>query len=114
MQRSQAMGTLRPMHNPQVDQDTTVTGRTSTRNAVTGDSSTIGSKGRKTQTTLRDSRAGINNASKAKSWLAKEELLVKGESVSPTALSQALMWLATGEKNTVEQLVDGIRAVALC
>ena len=24
------------------------------------------------------------------------------------------MWLAAGEKNTVEQLVDGIRAVALC
>ena len=108
------MGTLRPTRNPQADQDTTVTGRTSTRNAVTGDSSIIGSKGRKTQTTLRDSRAGTNNASKAKSWLAKEELLVEGESVSPTALSQALMWLAAGEKNTVEQLVDGIRAVTLC
>jgi hypothetical protein len=73
-----------------------------------------GPKGKKTLSTLKDSRAGINSATKAKSWLIKEELLIEGEAASPTALSQALMWLAAGDRNTVEQLVDGMRAVALC
>src|ERR1700678_3572985 len=63
-----------------------------------------GAKGKKTLTTLKESRAAINSVAKAKGWLAKEELLIVGEVASPTALSQALMWLAAGGRNTVELL----------
>ena len=63
---------------------------------------------------LRDSRVTIDNVAKAKAWLIKEEFLIEGENMSPAALSQALMRLAAGDQCTVEQLVDGIRAVGLC
>ena len=86
----------------------------STRGGSILDSAVLGSKIRKTGTTLKDSRANIANASSAKKWLTKEELLIDGEDVTPTTLAQALMWLAAGEKCTVDQLVDGIRAVAFC
>src|SRR5271156_2712785 len=84
------------------------------RNTSVADSSSLGSKSRKTTSILKDSRLNIVNAASAKKWLTKEELLIKGEDVSTTSLAKALMWLAAGDKCTVEQLVDGIRAVALC
>ena len=84
------------------------------RNASVADSSSLGSKSRKTTSILKDSRLNIVNAASAIKWLTKEELLIEGEDVSTTSLAQALMWLAAGEKCSVEQLVDGIRAVALC
>lgn len=85
-----------------------------TRGVPSADSGSLGTKVRKTGSTLKDSRANIVNASSAKKWLTKEELLIDGEDVTPTSLAQALMWLAAGEKCTVDLLVDGIRAVALC
>src|SRR5271155_4397664 len=63
---------------------------------------------------LKESRTNISNVTTAKKWLSKEELLIDGEEMTTSLLAQALMWLAAGDKNTVEQLVDGIRAVALC
>src|SRR5277367_2099074 len=85
-----------------------------TRGVPSADSGSLGTKVRKTGSTLKDSRANIVNASSAKKWLTKEELLIDGEDVTQTSLAQALMWLAAGEKCTVDLLVDGIRAVALC
>ena len=85
-----------------------------TRGASNVETSTLGSKGRKTGSILKDSRSNIKDATTAKKWLAKEELLIDGEDITPTALAQTLMWLAAGDKSTVDQLVDGIRAVALC
>src|SRR5271156_1765973 len=85
-----------------------------TRGVPSADSGSLGTKVRKTGSTLKDSRANIVNASSAKKWLTKEELLIDGEDVTPTTLAQALMWLAAGEKCTVDQLVYGIRAVAFC
>ena len=114
IQKSQTTGTNKVTRNPLADQDVASAGRTSTRNATPGDANVAGAKGKKTLNTLKDSRAAINSITKAKSWLIKEELLVGGEVASPSALSQALMWLVAGGRNTVEQLVDGIRAVALC
>ena len=78
------------------------------------ETATLGSKGRKTASTLKESRNTLNNSAAARKWLAKEELLIDGEEITPAALSQALLWVAAGERNTVEQLVDAIRAVALC
>jgi hypothetical protein len=114
MQKTHSTVPHRPVRSTQADQEPTTSGKTHTRSAVIADLSSAGTRGKKTQATLKDSRSNINNEAKAKGWLIKEELLIEGETVSPTALSQALMWLAAGEKNTVEQLVDGIRAVALC
>src|SRR5271156_1912078 len=98
----------------QTEQDQSLAGRTTTRSASTVEAGTLSAKGKKTTNTRRGARASINAPPKAKRWLTKEELLVEGEEISPAALSQALMWLAAGDKSTVEQLVDGIRAVALC
>ncbi|KAF8804337.1 hypothetical protein BYT27DRAFT_7259317 [Phlegmacium glaucopus] len=64
--------------------------------------------------TLKDSRSSINSPLAARKWLIKEELIIVGENISATLLSQALMWLAAGDKDTVEQLVDSIHSVALC
>ena len=114
MQKSQNTGAPRVTRSLHADQEVANTGRASTRSAATSNVNTLGSKGKKTLSTLKDSRAGINSVLKARNWLIKEELLINGEGVSPTALSHALLWLAAGDKNTVEQLVDGIRAVALC
>src|SRR5271155_274406 len=84
------------------------------KNAPVIDSNSLGSKNRKTISTLKDSRRSVVNAASAKKWLTKEELLIDGEDVSITSLAQAIMWLAAGDKCSVEQLVDGIRAVVLC
>ena len=86
----------------------------STRSVSNAEAVTLGSKGRKTGATLKDSRSNINSATTAKKWLVKEELLIDGEEMTPAALAQALMWLAASDKSTIEQLVDGIRAVAVC
>ena len=94
MQKSQTTGVPKTTRNAQTNIDTANAGRASTRNATTGDATASGAKGKKTLTTLKESRAAINSVAKAKGWLAKEELLVDGEVASPTALSQALMWLA--------------------
>ena len=75
---------------------------------------TLGSKGKKTASTLKESRNTLSNSTAARKWLAKEELLIEGEDITPASLAQALLWVAAGEKNTVEQLVDAVRAVALC
>src|SRR5271156_4908801 len=85
-----------------------------TRGPPASDSGSLGAKARKTGSTLKDSRANIANSTAAKKWLTKEELLIDGEDVTPASLAQALMWLAAGDKCTVDLLVDGIRAVALC
>src|ERR1700678_2677101 len=113
MQKSQNTGAPRVTRSLHADQEVANTGRASTRSAATSNVNTLGNKGKKTLSTLKDSRAGINSATKARSWLIKEELLINGEFASPTALLHALMWLAAGDKNTVEKMVDGIRAVAL-
>src|SRR5271167_1255624 len=84
------------------------------RSAPVPDPSFLGPKNRKTTSTLKDSRLNVVNAASAKKWLTKEQLLIDGEDVSATSLAQALMWLAAGDKCSVEQLVHGIRAVALC
>ena len=78
------------------------------------ETTTLGSKGKKTASTLKESRNTLNNPAAARKWLAKEELLIDGEDVTLASLAQALLWVAAGERNTVEQLVDAIRAVALC
>ena len=85
-----------------------------TRSLAGAELGTLGSRGRKTGATLKESRANITNAATAKKWLAKEELLIDGEEITSSSLAQALLWLAAGDKSTIEQLVDGIRAVALC
>jgi hypothetical protein len=85
-----------------------------TGSAVNAETPTLGSKGRKTGLILKESRSNINNATTARKWLAKEELLIYGEDTTTSSLAQALMWLASGDNSTFEQLVDGIRAVALC
>ena len=101
----------RPLrHNAEPDSSQTKL----SRNLPVVDSSSLGPKNRKTTSTLKDSRLNIVNAASAKKWLTKEELLIEGEEVSTILLAQALMWLAAGDKCSVEQLVDGIRAVALC
>src|SRR5271154_7567644 len=84
------------------------------RSALVVDPSSLGPKNRKTTSTLKDSRLNVVNTASAKKWLTKEELLIDEEDVSTTSLAQALMWLAAGNKCSVEQLVDSIRAVALC
>jgi hypothetical protein len=114
MHKSLNAGASRVTCSLQADQDAATAGRASARGAATTDASTLGSKGKKTLSTLRDSRAGINSATKARNWLIKEELLINGEVAFPMALAHALLWLAAGDKNTVEQMVDGIRAVVLC
>ena len=112
MSRAQTAGTQRLTRSHQNDQDLATTGKT--RSTTAADSSTAGSRGKSTTSTLRESRATIDNVAKAKAWLIKDKLLIEGESMSPAALSQALMWLAAGDHSTAEHLVDGIRSVALC
>ena len=85
-----------------------------TRNAPPSDATSLGSRGKKTLAMLKESRNNLNSPAAAKKWLTKEELLIEGEDVTATSLAQALMWIAAGERNMVEQLVDAIRAVALC
>src|SRR5271163_1489335 len=85
-----------------------------TRNTPNVEVGTLGSKSRKTGCSLKDSRTNIPNVTTAKKWLSKEELLIDGEEMTTSSLAQALMWLAAGDKNTVEQLVDGVRAIAMC
>src|SRR5271168_1917696 len=114
MQKAHATVPHRPVRSAQTDQEPATSGKTYTRSTATAEPSGAGTRRKKTQAPLKDSRASINNEAKAKGWLIKEELLIEGEVVTPTALLQALMWLAAGERNMVEQLVDGIRAVALC
>ena len=85
-----------------------------TRSTVSSDAGTLGSKGKETLATLKESRAQLNSVSTAKKWLTKEELLIEGEDITTSSLAQALLWIAAGERNMADQLVDGIRAVALC
>ena len=85
-----------------------------TRSTTSIEPGTLGAKGKKTAAMLKDSRAYLSSPGAAKKWLAKEELLIEGEDITTAALTQALLWIAAGEKNTVDQLVDAIRAVALC
>src|SRR5271168_1786023 len=85
-----------------------------TRGIPAADSGSLGSKVRKTGSTLKDSRLNVVNAASAKKWLTKEELLIDGEDITPASLAQALMWLTAGDKCTADLLVDGIMAVALC
>lgn len=85
-----------------------------TRSSSGLDTGTLGAKGKKTATMLKDSRAYLSSQGAAIKWLVKEELLIEGEDITTAALSQALMWTAAGGRNTVDQLVDAIRAVALC
>ena len=66
MQKVHTMGPHRLICGTQVDQELATSGKTNTRSAVTAETSSAGTRGKKTQATLKDFGASINNEAKAK------------------------------------------------
>lgn len=62
---------------------------------------------------LQDSRSNIKDHDAAQKWLIEKELIIEGESTTTASLTMALLYLASG-KFSIEQLINGIRAVAIC
>ena len=63
---------------------------------------------------IKDSQSHIKNTETAKKWLGDHDYIIIGEDLSITALTMALFYLANGRVSTPSQLVNGIRAIALC
>src|SRR5271155_5052426 len=63
---------------------------------------------------IRDSQSSIKSFNTAKKWLIDHEYVIHGEELSVPALVMALLYLANGRLNTTSQLVNGIRAAAIC
>ena len=63
---------------------------------------------------IKESQSHIKNTEAAKKWLADHDYIITSEDLSISALTMALFYLANGRVNTPSQLVNGIRAVALC
>ena len=63
---------------------------------------------------VRNSQSNIKNIDAAKKWLYEHEYIVPGENLSASVLTMALLYLANGRINTATQLMNGIRAVAIC
>ena len=63
---------------------------------------------------IRDSQSSIKSFDTAKKWLIDHEYVIHGEELSVPALVMALLYLANGRLNTTSQLVNGIRAAAIC
>src|SRR5277367_1722026 len=63
---------------------------------------------------IKESQSNIKNTETALKWLADHEYVIQGEDMSVSSLTMALLYLANGRLSTPSQLVNGIRAVALC
>src|SRR5271155_1751026 len=63
---------------------------------------------------IRDSQSSIKSFDTAKKWLTDHEYVINGEELSAPALVMALLYLANGRLNTTSQLINGIRAAAIC
>ena len=63
---------------------------------------------------LKNSQSNIKNAESAKKWLYEHDYIIQGEEISTPSLTMALLYLANGHSNSIGQLVNGIRAIAIC
>src|SRR5271155_2477705 len=63
---------------------------------------------------IKDSQSNIKSFDTAKKWLVDHEYVIHGEELSIPALVMALLYLANGRLSTTSQLVNGIRAAAIC
>ena len=63
---------------------------------------------------IRNSQSNIKNIDVAKKWLYEHEYIVPDENLSVSTLTMALLYLANRCINTAAQLINGIRAVAIC
>src|ERR1700678_2546107 len=63
---------------------------------------------------IKSSQSNIKSTDEAKKWLYEHEYIIQGEELSTPTLSMALLYLANGRVNTISQLINGIRAVAIC
>ena len=63
---------------------------------------------------IKNSQSNIKSVYTARKWLHKHEYIVPGENLSASVLTMALLYLANGCINTTSQLINGIRAVAIC
>ena len=63
---------------------------------------------------IKNSQSNIKSSEAAKKWLTDHDYIIPGEDLSTSALTMALFYIANGRINTPSQLVNGIRAVALC
>jgi len=63
---------------------------------------------------IKESQSHIKTTETAKKWLADHDYIIVGEDLSISALTMALFYLANGRVCTSSQLVNGIRAIALC
>jgi len=63
---------------------------------------------------ISTSSSRIKDATSARRWLEKAALVPAGEVITTAILSAALLYLANGDWTENQDLIDGMRAVALC
>ena len=63
---------------------------------------------------INASSSRIKDATSARRWLEKAAFVPAGEVITTAILSAALLYLANGDWTESQDLIDGMRAVALC
>jgi len=63
---------------------------------------------------VKNSASVIKDAESARKWLTKRELVPQGETVTNASIAMALLFLTRGTVVEVQDLIDGMRAAALC
>jgi len=63
---------------------------------------------------VKNSASVIKDAESARKWLTKQELVLQGETVTNASIAMALLFLTHGTVVEVQDLIDGMRAAALC
>jgi hypothetical protein len=107
---------ITPSGDPSKDKQKTSSLRSSTRvtRSTTSPPATDTSIGLSKTEIIKNSQSSIKNTESAKKWLHEREYILKGEELSIPLLTAALLSLANGPTNSISQLVNGIRAIAIC
>jgi hypothetical protein len=107
---------ITPSSDPSKDKQKTSSLRSSTRvtRSTTSPPATDTSIRLSNTEIIKNSQSSIRNTESAKKWIYEREYILKGEELSIPSLTTALLSLASGQTNSISQLVNGIRVVAIC
>ena len=63
---------------------------------------------------IKDSQSSIKNLGSAKKWLIGNKYIIEGEPTNISSMATALLQRLSGTTLVVRDIINGIRAVAIC
>ena len=63
---------------------------------------------------VKESQAAVKGPESAKAWITDNELVIKGECITIGTLTTALYHLRSGKFTQPKEMINGIRAIAIC